>query len=219
VRKNSTTRLRDGRLAARTADLLREAILEGRYAIGQPLREAELCETLGVSRIPVREALRRLEGEGLVELRPNRGAVVAGLSEDEIHEVAEACVVLEAHLLTLALPAVTPELVRGAALVVDELDRVTQPREWSRLNWRFHTLLYEAARRPLLVDWLAGLRARAERAMLLLIADQERQRQLNLEHRFILECVRAGRADEAVASLQDHLKGGRDRVLRLIETS
>jgi DNA-binding GntR family transcriptional regulator len=173
---------------------------------------------LGVSRVPIREALHRLEGEGLVTIRPNRGAVVAELSEAELHEIAEACRLLESHLLRLAMPALTASVFERAARQLDELDEISDPREWSRVNWRFHVTLYRAAERPLLIELLTSLRDRAERAMLLLVSDKGRRALLNQEHRAILDCARAGRVAIAVALLDEHLQGGRDQVLRLLET-
>ncbi len=211
------SRPRSGNLAVQVADTLRDAILGGEYAAGRPLREAELCARFGVSRIPLREALHRLHGEGLVELRPNRGAIVAELSEAEIAEIAEACRLLETHILRLAVPALTPDALARAEACLEELDRIDDPREWSRTNWRFHTTLYAAARRPLLLDLLGSLRGRAERAMLILVAEKPRRAALNREHRAILASVRAGRVAQSSALLDAHLEGGRNEVLRLLE--
>lgn len=216
-RPSASSRPRSGNLAVQVADSLRDAILGGKYAPGLPLREAELCDRFGVSRIPLREALHRLQGEGLVVLRPNRGAIVAELSEAEIGEIAEACRLLEGHVLRLAIPALTAEALGQAEACLEELDRIEDLREWSRTNWRFHTTLYAAARRPLLLELLNTLRARAERAMLILVAERRRRVVLNREHRAILASVRTGRVAESSALLDAHLQGGQDEVLRLIE--
>src|SRR5437868_10445798 len=77
------------------ADVLRDAIRSGDLKGGQPLRQDELAAQFGLSRIPVREALRRLEGEGLVTVNPHRGAVVSILSNEELHEICEIRVALE----------------------------------------------------------------------------------------------------------------------------
>lgn len=203
-------------MAALAAERLKVAILRGQYANGQPLREVELCAALGVSRIPVREALHRLAGEGLVEIRPNRGASVAVPSSDELREIAEVCRLLEAHLLRLAVPSLKPEALARAEACLDELDRIDDPMEWTRTNWRFHTLLYDAADRPLMIELLSGLRSRAERAMLILVAAKERRAVLNREHRAILACARARQAAKAAAMLDAHLLGGKNEVLRLL---
>ena len=84
---------------------LRRAISQGEFAPGVQLRQDELAERFGTSRIPVREALRQLEAEGFVTLLPNRGAVVSDLSIDEVIELLEIRIALECHALRLAIPA------------------------------------------------------------------------------------------------------------------
>lgn len=204
-------------MAALAADRLRHAILQGEFAIGQPLREVELCATLGVSRIPVREALHQLAGEGLVEIRPNRGASVSRPSAAELLEIAEVCRMLEAHLLRLAVPSLQPDALSRAEACLAEMDELDDPMEWARRNWTFHILLYEAADRPLTIELLTGLRARAERAMLILVSDKERRTVLNREHRAILACVRERQAAKAASMLDAHLLGGKNEALRLID--
>jgi len=203
-------------MGALAADRLRTAILRGEYAIGQPLREIDLCAALGVSRIPVREALHQLAGEGLVEIRPNRGASITSPSKDELREIAEVCRMLEAHLLRLAVPSLNPDALARAEACLEALDEIDDPLEWARVNWTFHIHLYEAADRPLTIELLTGLRARAERAMLILVSDKKRRAVLNREHRAILACVRAKRAAKAAAMLDAHLLGGKNEVLRLL---
>ena len=109
-----TRKPRKGNLADRAATRLKDGILRGQYPMGEPLRELELCTALGISRIPLREALHRLEGEGLVEIRPNRGAVVARLTEAEIIEIAEICRLVEGNLLVHAVPGVGREALEKA---------------------------------------------------------------------------------------------------------
>lgn len=212
-------RTRKGNLSSEAAATLRRQILCGELRVGQALREMELCRSLGISRIPLREALRRLEGEGLVEIRPNRGAIVTTLSTADLLEIGEACCLLEAFLLREALPAIDAGILAAAETCLDELDEIDDLLEWSQANWRFHTTLYAAARRPLLVDVLTKLRVRAEPAMVRLVADRKRRAGLNREHRAILACVRAGRAAKASALLEAHLQAGKDEALRLMGAS
>jgi len=211
---------RQGTKATQAADCLREAILRGQHAVGQPLRELELCGVLGISRIPLREALHRLEAEGLVTIRPNRGAIVAGVSRSEVLEIGEVCRLLEAHVLRVALPALSVEILDRAEAcldLLDELDARGDPAEWSRANWRFHSELYQAAGRPLQLELLESLRARAERAMLILVADPKRRQHLNREHRAILTALRKGRGERAAELLDAHLRGGKEEAMRLLE--
>src|SRR3954465_9280734 len=109
-------------LTGMTADAIRERILRGPYPEGEPLRQDAIGAELGVSRIPVREALRQLEAEGLVTFNPHRGAVVSSLSLEEIEELFELRADIECELLRRAIPSTTaPDLAR-ATDVLDEFD-------------------------------------------------------------------------------------------------
>src|SRR3954467_6624572 len=96
-------------LTGMTTDAIRERILRGRFPEGRPLRQDKIGIELGVSRIPVREALRQLEAEGLVTFNPHRGAVVSVLSLKEIRELFELRAEIEGDLLRRAIPRMTPE--------------------------------------------------------------------------------------------------------------
>ena len=204
-------------LASQAADQLRDAIVRGELSTERPLREEELCHKLGISRIPLREALRQLEGEGFIEIRPRRGAVVAALSTDDVMELADMCRVLERRAIELAVPKMTRDVLDHCATLVAELDRVDDPFEWARLNWDFHAALYEPARRPRLVATAAHARANAERYLHVLLADRARRRRLNEEHRRILAACRGGNVKRASQLLDAHLYGGLENVVRIIE--
>ena len=210
-------RPRRGTKAVRAADRLREAILRGELDTQAPLREVELSRKLRISRSPLREALHQLEGEGLVVLRPRRGAVVTRLSRAEVIEIAEICRLLEAHVLRLAVPNLTREILGRAGDIVERLDGISDPIEWSRLNWQLHSALYEPAERPRLVELVANLRRNGERYMYMLLVDPRRRLSLNREHRSILGACRGRRAKRAAELLDAHLQGGKEKVLHLLE--
>src|SRR6476661_4206337 len=107
-------------LTGMTLDALRERILRGHYPEGEPLRQDAIAEELGVSRIPVREALRQLEAEGLVTFSPHRGAVVSSLSLAEIDELFELRADIEGDLLRRAISKMTNEQLDRATAVLDE---------------------------------------------------------------------------------------------------
>ncbi|HWJ13798.1 MAG TPA: GntR family transcriptional regulator, partial [Gemmatimonadaceae bacterium] len=139
-------------VASMTVEALRERILRGDYPEGEPLRQDALADELGVSRIPVREALRQLEAEGLVTFSPHRGAVVSTLSLEEIEELFELRADIECELLRRAIPNTGAEHLTRANDLLDEFDAALADREserWGPLNWRFHSALYAPARRNL----------------------------------------------------------------------
>src|SRR5436309_8197608 len=128
-------------VASMTVEALRERILRGDYPEGEPLRQDALADELGVSRIPVREALRQLEAEGLVTFNPHRGAVVSSLSIDEIAELFELRAEIECDLIRRAIPNMTKEQLDRATDVLDEFEAALQAGEaarWGPLNWHFH---------------------------------------------------------------------------------
>src|SRR4029077_2026095 len=128
------------------ARALRDMILSGEIAEGEQLRQDALAAAHGVSRIPLREALRQLEAEGLVSFFPHRGAVVSTLSLAEIEELFEIRALIEADVLRRAIPHLTADDLDRAEEIVDTA-RVAFQREsdvgrWGELNWKFHSTLY-----------------------------------------------------------------------------
>src|SRR5215472_15637926 len=109
-------------ISSLTVEALRERILRGDFPEGAPLRQDALADELGVSRIPVREALRQLEAEGLVTFSPHRGAVVASLSLSEIDELFELRADIECDLMRRAIPRMTAEQLERANTVLDEFE-------------------------------------------------------------------------------------------------
>lgn len=187
------------------AHALREAILGGLYAPGQPLRQDTIAAALGLSKIPVREALRRLEAEGLVVLHPNRGAVVAPLVAAEAQEIAEIRIALETLALRLALPNLAPRDLRLAAGLLDDLDAEADITRWGALNRDFHQTLYAPAGRPQLLALIATQHRRFDRYMRVVLAAMHHQPESQAEHRAILAaCVERDEAT-AVALLEGHI--------------
>ena len=132
-------------------DQLRQAIHAGEFQPGEQLRQEDLANRFCTSRIPVREALRQLEAEGLVTLHPNRGAVVAALSLQEVLEMLDIRIALEMRALYLAVPNMIDSDFEAAAKILKAYDREPRPQKWGEMNWRFHELLYEPCNRPKLL--------------------------------------------------------------------
>lgn len=187
------------------AEVLREAILRGILLAGQQLRQDEIARQLGVSHIPVREALRQLEAEGLVRLRPYRGFEVSELSPEEVEELYEIRIPLECQALRLAMPHLTPDDLRRAAEVLQAIDAESNPSAWSQLNMEFHAILYTPSRRQRLLNLIRTLRTNVDRYLRLYISVMHRKEYSQREHRKILEAVRARDVEAAVAALEEHL--------------
>jgi DNA-binding GntR family transcriptional regulator len=190
-------------------DNLRRAILDGELADGADLPQEEIAARFGVSRLPIREALRRLESEGLVVLRPRRGYVVASLDRQEIDDVLD----LQAHLEALAGHAAT--LRKTAAVEAElakclaQLNQVTAKPDvdieaFTRLNRHFHDTLHESCGRPFLCRMLRLSHANAERYARLAAGVRVDLRKSQKEHAAIFAAYKAGDADAVARICREH---------------
>ena len=188
------------------AAVMREAILAGGVAPGQAVRQDEVALQLGVSKIPVREALRRLEAEGLVAFHANRGVVVAALSASEAREIMEMRVALETLALGHAIDGLGARDLRRASAVLDELDDEPGAARRSALNWDFHACLYGPAGRPLLLETIRGLHVRVDRYMLIILSTLHHHEPSQQEHRALLQACAERDADAALGILAQHVE-------------
>jgi DNA-binding GntR family transcriptional regulator len=135
--------------AEQIADRVRMEIEEGRLAPGAPLNQVDLAARFGLSRIPVREALRQLAAEGYVTYRANKGAVVAtALDPEDVQEIVEIRESLEARVMDRATMRLTPDALDEAEKALAALNRATTKEDVFGAHQRFHTLLFQAAQRP-----------------------------------------------------------------------
>jgi DNA-binding GntR family transcriptional regulator len=185
---------------------LRQSIISGALAPGMLLRQTELAEEFGTSRIPVREALNSLQAEGLVQIEPNRGAYVTTLSADELREIFDLRVMLETEALRRAVPLHSERTLRRVEAVQHELDAETVPAEWVRLDRAFHDALYEPSGRPRTLQMIAALRDSVQRFYLARLGPDARRPGWNDEHNGLMAQVRAGDAEAACATLTAHLR-------------
>lgn len=204
-----------------TLDAVRRRILAGVYREGEPLRQDSLADDLGVSRIPIREALRELEAEGLVTFSPHRGAIVSSLSLAEIDEIFTLRADVEARLLREAIPHLTAEHL---ALVDDVLDRYERAfldndvATWGELNWQFHAALYAPADRPVTMKIVQRLHRQCDRYSRMQLALTHSESRAHEEHRSIAAASREGNVPLACRRLRDHISGsGRSLVTFLRE--
>jgi len=197
-------------LTSMTADAIRERILRGHYAEGSPLRQDAIAVELGVSRIPVREALRQLEAEGLVTFNPHRGAVVSTLSLQQIRELFELRAEIEGDLIRRAVPRMTAEDHARASETLDAYDlalRGGQVGLWGALNWQFHSALYAPADRVLTMSIVQKLHQHSDRYLRMQLALTHGELRARHEHRAIAAAARKGDAARASRLLREHILG------------
>lgn len=206
-------------IASMTVDALRERILRGDFPEGEPLRQDAVAEELGVSRIPVREALRQLEAEGLVSFSPHRGAIVSSLSLAEIEELFELRADIEADLLRRAIPKMSREQLDRASHVVEEFQAALRSGEadkWGALNWHFHAALYAPAERNLTMGVLQKLHQHSDRYFRMQIMLARGGAKANEEHRAIIAAVKKKDVRGAVALMRAHILGAGQSLLELL---
>jgi len=198
-------------------DDLRYAILRGRLAAGARLNQSMIASEYGISPIPIREALRQLESEGLVKSAPHRGAVVASLSQPEIQDLYDVRIALESLATRLAIPqAEEADLTRLAALLA-RMDNERDFSRWLDLNSEFHRALYAPSNRTHLCGLIDNLRRNTERYLRLYARNIGRLKEAQVEHRRILEAYRQKDTSGAVIALQHHLQNTLNGLLALFE--
>lgn len=196
-------------VAEAVAEELRSRILSGALQGGGQLRQEVLAAELGVSRIPLREAFRLLEGEGLVTIVPHRGAVVSVLSPEEIGEFFDLRALIEPDLIRRAVPNMTEEDLRSAEETLAGYKSAFERRDvesWGSLNTRFHVALYRPARRPrslALAQSLLDQTDRYTRMQLLLTSGESRAQR---EHQDLLDACRTGDAEHAGSLMERHVR-------------
>ena len=208
--------------SASTGDLiansLRTDIMQGRLKSQEPLRQDEIAARFGVSKIPVREALFQLKGEGLVIFFPNRGAEVSELSIAEADEIYTLRIALETVALRRAIPHLTIANLNRAEKVLGTLDRGQNLAQWGKLNWEFHSILYYPANLPRLMEWVRTLHVNSTRYVIIyLLASPDHRQVTQDEHRQILEACRHGDTKAATVCLEHHLQSTANHLVAFLK--
>ncbi|MEM1288537.1 MAG: GntR family transcriptional regulator [Pseudomonadota bacterium] len=203
--------------AAYTAIL--RAIREGDYGPGDRLRETEIAERVGLSRTPIREALRKLESDGIVEHRPRVGSVVRQLGHSEVVELYEIRLVLERTAAELAAKhAVDAQIAELEAINRAIGKSLADPPAAAALNQQFHQTLYRTARNRFLLEAASSL----NNALMLLgpttLADEERISTVCRQHQQIIDGVRRADKEAAGTAAEAHLQGSLRHRLSLMRS-
>jgi DNA-binding GntR family transcriptional regulator len=207
----------DGRtLWERVHDHLRDEILAGRLTPGTELGEVALAESLGVSRGPVREALGRLATEGLVTIRPRRGAVVRAFSNDEFIEAYQVREALETMAVRLGVPQLTADHVRALERAIEEMSAygaADDVQGFFEANTAFHLVFFDAAQNRMLADLYRQLRGQIDRHRLRSLELRGDVRRSIAEHKAILRAAKAGDVERAVHLVSEHIRVPQIRLL------
>ena len=205
-RQDSFDDERSGRTAEEEAyrHLLR-AIRSGRYKPGDRLIPEEIATEIDMSRMPVREAFRRLATEGLVIIRPNRGCIISGLTIPQIYEAFEIRSVLEGLAVRLAMPRIDAAVIRELERQLDTMN--DDPTDWVANHSKFHDYLCGLSGRPKLIRQIRTLHVAIEPYLRIYLHHAKKLRSADAAHRVILKALKTGDAEHAEATMRAHVLG------------
>jgi len=204
---------RPGKSSKNIYDRLRIEIMQNQLPANQSLKQDKIAKQFGVSKIPVREALRLLEADGLIEFKPRRGAFVVELDENEILENLDIRIALECRAIELAIPNMTERDITQAHEILTDYKDANDKEKWSDLNGLFHQCLYSPCRRPKLLQMIQSTRDRTSLFMRLKITQMSGLARPHAEHIAILKACKANKANLGAKLVRQHIDATRKEVL------
>lgn len=207
-------------LSDKVFSTLEEEILTGVLQSGETVSENKLSARLGVSRTPIREALRRLEQEGLVRNDPGRGAVILGVTKQDLLDIYEIRIRIEGLAARSAAQSITEEQAAAMKELVELQEFYVSKGDSEKIrdfDSRFHSMIYSFCTSRVLADTLTGLHHRIERFRSMSVVNSERASRTTSEHRAILEALAAHDSDRAESLLIEHISNARDALAKVIE--
>lgn len=198
-------------------DALRKAIIMGELKDGDPLRQDELARMFNTSRIPVREALTRLEQHGLVHTVRYKGAVVAGLTPGQVAEIFDFRILVEGEIILRAVPNMTPAIIAEARRHCDADEDDPDTADWGERNRRFHATLHSAAALPYHLNAATAALDQIDRYLRAHLLLNETRQRSNDQHQAILAACERGDAREARRLMQAHIRAARDSLVEQLK--
>lgn len=195
---------------------LRQAILKGELRPGERLMEIQLAQRLGVSRTPVREAIRKLELEGLVLMVPRKGAEVAEITVKDLEDVLEVRAALEELAAKIACDHITDEQLQELKRAAGDFKKVLDTDDLTscvQADMRFHEIIYNATDNARLLQILNNLREQMYRYRMEYLKDREMYPVLLREHETIREALGARDREKAGAAIRDHIENQRESII------
>jgi DNA-binding GntR family transcriptional regulator len=206
-------------IAGQAAQAIRQRILSGELQPGQPLRQETIAADLGISRIPVREALLLLEAEGLVRIVPHKGAVVAAFSLADVEELFELRRLLEPRLLRASAPELDAADFKALQAILTAYSGHIQAGNvirWGELNTEFHLRLYARAGQPRTEAFVSGLLVSSDRYARIQLSSTDGVKRAEEEHAALLKLCEARKVKEACRLLEAHIAGVGEALRQLL---
>lgn len=193
-------------------------ILNGKYKPGESLNESKVASQLNVSRTPVREAIRQLELEGLVAYIPNKGAIVKGMSSEDIKDIYDIRIKIEGLAAKRAASNMTPAQLKELKEVVEFEEFYTQKGDVEqilRMDSRFHELIFKASGSRLLNRTLTSFHHYIQRARSLSLMDKDRARKALKEHKAILRAIEKKDREKAESLMAEHILNASENIEKI----
>ena len=205
---SKTSAAATGPASQRVADHLREAILDGDIGPGQRVRQAVVAEQFGASRLPVREALRMLEAEGLIEHEANKGARVPLLDSPEVDIIYQMRERLEPLALSQSIPHLTAGDMRALEQIQDEIETNSDVRGFLQLDRQFHLLTYSGCHFDQLTSMVTRLWNSTQHYRRAFVSSSGPGRMwvINSEHRLLLDAIQRHDTTDAERYLSGHIR-------------
>ncbi len=201
---------------------LREAIIVGELKPGERLMEIQLAEKMGVSRTPVREAIRKLELEGLVEMLPRKGAHVADLSTKDIMDVLEVRSTLDGLASSLSAARITDDEIKELKHVLAQFDNFVEKNNIHgsiKKDVEFHDIIYRSSRNEKLIQISNNLREQVQRYRIIYIKDYGSSKELVKEHAEIYEAIAGRDPKAAMNSAVKHIMNQEKVIIKSIKAN
>lgn len=198
-------------------DSLKQAIIRGNMSPGEWLVESHIAETIGISRTPVREAIHKLEREGLIERQPRGGFTVLGLSRDDIEETFGIRAVLEGYAARLAAIKHNKEELKSLESKMDEFEKCLDKKQLNKLtqiNTEFHDMLYAMSKSPKLIHLINSLKDQIFRFRQMILKEAKMAKVSNEDHKQMLKFIRRRDANGVELLVRDHILRGQEVVLK-----
>lgn len=201
-------------------ETLREAIMNGNLKPGERLMEVQLAQKLGVSRTPVREAIRKLELEGIITMIPRKGAYVAEVSLKDISEVLEVRAALEGLAAGLAAEKMLDseiELLKEKASEFEEAAQEMKREDLIQLDVQIHEIIFKSTNNHALMNLVDGLREQVQRFRITYLSSMQNAEEIIIEHRELINALIERNPEKAKIAAESHIKQIRNFILTHLE--
>lgn len=204
----------DASLTDGIADIIRERILNGKYAIGEKIIEAPLANELSVSRTPIRQAFKKLTSEGLIENIPNRGSFAKGFTKRDVQDIYEVRKALEVLAIEWAVKRISRQEIARLEEIVELMEFHTIKANFEKLleaNIDFHETVYKASESRFMAQILRSYQEYVQQARRTTVYEEEYLEGILKEHKEILEAIRKRDVAEAIKLTNIHLDNSQKR--------